>query len=116
MSWLESFVGGGAAIDLVLAVVAAEAVLLSAYRVLTGGGLSLLSICSLLLPGVFLLLALKAALVNAGTTTLAICLVAALLAHMADLARRFEKSARRDRPAVGTGARAAARRSRLGTP
>ena len=79
----------GRAVDIVLTVMALEAGLLLAYRYRTRRGLSATDLLSVLVPGAFLLLALRGALVGAGASVIATCLVAALLAHLADIARRW---------------------------
>jgi hypothetical protein len=85
---IELFASGHA-VDIVLAVMALEAGLLLAYRYRTRRGLSAAELLSVLVPGAFLLLALRGALVGAGASLIAACLVAALLAHVADVARRW---------------------------
>jgi hypothetical protein len=79
----------GHVVDIVLAVMLLEAGLLLAYRHRTRHGPSVTEVLSVLVPGAFLLLALRGALVGAGVVLIAACLIAALLAHMADVARRW---------------------------
>jgi NhaP-type Na+/H+ or K+/H+ antiporter len=79
----------GHVVDIVLAVMLLEAGLLLAYRHRTRHGPSAAELLSVLVPGVFLLLALRAALVGAGALLISACLLAALLAHVADIARRW---------------------------
>jgi hypothetical protein len=79
----------GHVVDIVLVVMLLEAGLLLAYRQRTRHGPSAADLLSVLVPGVFLLLALRGALVGAGIVPIATCLIAALLAHVADLARRW---------------------------
>lgn len=79
----------GRIVDIVLALTALEAVALMAYHQWTGRGIAPLDLLSTLAAGVFLMLALRAALTGAGWVWIAGCLVAALAAHLLDLARRW---------------------------
>lgn len=81
----------GRAVDLVLAFVAVEALVLALHRRHTGRGLPPADLAALLLPGVGLLLALRAALVGAWWGWTALALLAALLAHLADVGRRWPR-------------------------
>ncbi|MFO1455917.1 MAG: hypothetical protein U1F18_06710 [Steroidobacteraceae bacterium] len=76
-------------VDGLLVFVALEAVVLYAWHRRTGGGLAPRTILSVLLPGACLMLALRAALANQGGAAIAGWLLAALLAHLADLATRW---------------------------
>ncbi|MFN7173704.1 MAG: hypothetical protein ACK4MT_03225 [Thermaurantiacus tibetensis] len=87
----------GRAVDLVLAVLALEALLLLAFA-----GRRRADLLLALLPGLFLLLAVRAALAGAGWQVVAACLAAALPAHLADLWRRLRRAA-----AEGSGRRPA---------
>ena len=86
---MTALFASGHVVDVVLLVMLLEAGLLLAYRYRTRRGPSAAELLSVLVPGVFLLLALRGALVGAGITSIAACLIAALLAHVADLARRW---------------------------
>jgi hypothetical protein len=86
---MATWFASGHVVDLVLAVMLLEVGLLLAYRHRTRRGLSAAELLSVLVPGVFLLLALRGALVGAGSLLIAGCLVAALVAHLADVARRW---------------------------
>ena len=86
---MTAWFASGHVVDIVLAVMVLEAGLLLAYRYRTRHGLSATELLSVLVPGVFLLLALRGALVGAGMVPIAACLIAALLAHIADIARRW---------------------------
>lgn len=66
-----------------------EGVFLFAFHRKTGRGVALADIFGNLLQGIFLLLALRAALVNTWWGWIALCLLAALLAHLADLRHRW---------------------------
>jgi hypothetical protein len=89
MTWLAAFVGNGAAIDWILGLVCLEAVLLVTYRCYTRNGLRVWPILSLLLPGAFLLLTLRCALTNGSAVSMAALLLAAFVAHLADLGLRW---------------------------
>jgi hypothetical protein len=86
---MSEFVASGRIVDLVLAVVAIEAALLFALRRRLGRGPRPADILAMLLPGVCLMLALRAALTGAWWGAIAVALAAAFLAHLADLSRRF---------------------------
>jgi hypothetical protein len=78
----------GRIVDLILVLVLVEAIALSVYRRMTGRGLETFDLIVSLLPGVCLLLALRAALTHAPWTSIAIWLAVALGTHLADLWRR----------------------------
>jgi hypothetical protein len=80
----------GRIVDVVLALTVAEWLVLVAYRRRTGRGLEAFDLLSNLLAGIFLLLALRGALVNAWWGWIALLLVAAFLAHVSDLRRRWK--------------------------
>jgi len=82
---MENLISGGRIVDLILLVMAAEAVFLLAYRRRAGKGLAPMAVVLMLLPGAFLLLALRAALTGASSTAIVGWLAAALVAHVADL-------------------------------
>jgi hypothetical protein len=84
------FFVGGRVIDVILALVAVEAVALLAWRRSTGRGPAPLSFLANVLAGAFLLLALREALRGESGSWIAICLVGALLAHVADLKLRWD--------------------------
>ncbi len=79
----------GHIIDVILALVALEAAALVLYRRRTGKGPSVAQVAGLLFAGVFLMLALRAALTGAGWTSVAFWLSASLIAHLADLRQRW---------------------------
>jgi hypothetical protein len=80
---LEAFFASGRAIDLVLLVLLAEALWLR-WR----GRAPLPDILRALLPGAFLLLAVRAALTGAPWPLIALPLILSLPAHLADIRRR----------------------------
>jgi uncharacterized protein (DUF983 family) len=79
----------GRVADLVLLVLAAEACLLALWHRRSGRGMAPLAILGLALPGAALVLALRFALTGAAWPWIALALVAALLAHLLDLALRL---------------------------
>jgi hypothetical protein len=83
LSRLEAFFSSGRAVDLVLVVMAAEAIWLVAGRRWPAGDAFIA-----LLPGALLLLALRGALTGAAWPWIAAALAASFPAHLADLARR----------------------------
>lgn len=78
---MSDFFASGRAIDVVLAVIAAEALFLIAKR--------RADVLPALLPGVLILLAVRAALTGAGWQWIALWLTASLPAHLWDLRRRL---------------------------
>lgn len=81
----------GRMIDLVLILVLAEGVLLALIHRLTGKGLPLSDLVGFLLSGAFLLLALRAALLDAWWGWISLWLLASLITHLADLTHRWRK-------------------------
>jgi uncharacterized membrane protein YjjP (DUF1212 family) len=79
----------GRIVDLIIALVVVEAALLTVLHRNRRRGPDVASVVAMLVPGVFLLLALRAALTAAPWTTIALWLIAALVAHLADVARRL---------------------------
>lgn len=82
---MQDFVASGRVVDVILVIMAIEAAALIAYRRMTGGGLTPSSVLLTLAPGALLLLALRAALTSEAWFIIVAWLVAALLAHLADL-------------------------------
>lgn len=76
-------------IDLILVMVMAEGLALIAYRWKTGRGIAAMDLLANLLAGACLMLALRGALAGAGGPWIALCMAAALLAHLTDLWRRW---------------------------
>lgn len=79
----------GRIVDLIVAIVIVEALLLSIYRWRTARGVEIVDLLNMLLPGLFLLLALRGALVGAHWIWIAGFLVLSLVTHLADLRRRW---------------------------
>jgi hypothetical protein len=88
---MAALFANGHAVDLILLVVAGEAACAMTWYRTTGRGLSPSAMLSLLLPGIFLLVALRGALVGAGWRWIAPCLVASFAAHLQDLATRWRQ-------------------------
>lgn len=79
----------GRVVDLILLFVAGEAILLIACRRHAGPGTAAVELAVCILPGLMLMLALRAALVGAAWPWIAMSLLGALVAHLADLHRRL---------------------------
>ena len=85
------------AIDVILALVVAEGLVLVALHRLTGAGIPPHRLLGTLAAGFFLMLATRLGLVAGASGTLiaqgavAACLLAALVAHVADLAIRWRR-------------------------
>ena len=85
MGMINAFFASGHAADLVLAVLALEAVWLKLQ------GWSWLRIAGLVGPAVFIVLALRAALVGAGWEWVAVLLALSLPVHLMDLRSRLSE-------------------------
>lgn len=88
---IEELIASGRIVDLILGLVVVQFVVLVAYRRTTGRGPAAADIAFSLLAGAGLLLALRAALTASGWTSIAAYLGLALVAHLADLARRWPR-------------------------
>ena len=96
---MSELIAGGRAIDWILGLVALEAAALIGLRAFTGRGPAPLAFLGNLLSGAFLLLALRNALAGGSLLTIWLCLIGALIAHVADLFARWEIPAARRQPA-----------------
>lgn len=83
----------GLVVDLILALMVLEGVGLVAFHRATGRGVAPLDVLANMLAGLGLLLALRVALTGGSWHWIAASLGAALLAHLADLWRRWRRSA-----------------------
>lgn len=83
----------GRIIDVILALVALEALALLAWRVRRGRGPSVAMLLSNLASGAALMVAVRAALTDAHWTIIASCLLAALGAHLTEMCFRFRVDA-----------------------
>ncbi len=88
---MGDFIASGRAIDVILALMALEAVALYAYGRRTGRGIAAPDVLINLAAGASLMLAVRAALTDAGPGWIAVCLIASLAAHAADLKRRWRR-------------------------
>lgn len=88
---MTSLFASGRVVDLVLALVAAEAVLLACHRLRSGRGVPVAEALAFLLSGACLLLALRAALVGASWEWIAVPLAGAGAAHLLDLRLRWRR-------------------------
>lgn len=79
----------GRIVDVILALTAAEAAALVAYRRATGRGVAARDFLLNLVSGACLMLALRLALGGAAWPWIGACLFASLLAHLADLRGRW---------------------------
>ncbi len=86
---LEVLIESGHIIDLVLGLVVFEAIVLLLYRKRTMQGIAAPDLLIGLAPGACLMLALRAALMQFSWTWIALALTAALVCHVADMARRW---------------------------
>ena len=86
---LQDMVTSGRVVDLIIAFMAVEALALFVYCRRTPLGPAPADIVAMLLAGLCLLLALRAALTGADWFWVAAFLFAALIAHLADLRRRW---------------------------
>jgi hypothetical protein len=90
MDFFRTLFSGGHVADIVLAVMAVEAFALSWYSRQTGGAPTKKIVLLALLPGCFLALALRAALVHAEWFWIALALIGALISHLADMRQRWQ--------------------------
>jgi hypothetical protein len=86
---VDALFASGRVVGLILALVVLEALLLIGYHRRSGRGIAPLDLLPNLLSGAFLLLALGAALDQARWEWIGLALLAALVAHAADLYRRW---------------------------
>jgi hypothetical protein len=86
---MATLFANGHIIDAILALVLIEMMALILIRIRSGRGLRAAALVASLLPGVGLLLALRAALLGYPWPIIALCLGCSLLAHVYDLARRW---------------------------
>jgi len=86
---MTALFSSGRVVDVILAIMAIEAVVLLKYRIATGRGISPAGLVTNLIAGALLLLALKSALIGSPWIWTAAWLAGALLAHVSDLAQRW---------------------------
>ncbi|MES2974254.1 MAG: hypothetical protein V4757_11645 [Pseudomonadota bacterium] len=78
-------------VDAVIAVTVLEALALALYHRMTGHGVAVHDYALNIASGLCLMLALRSALAGSGALWVAACLLAAGLAHGADIWRRWKK-------------------------
>lgn len=88
---MRGFFDSGAVADLILAMLLLEAIAIALYHRITGRGLALAAVLPFLLAGAAFALSLRAALTGAGWPLVALPLLAALAAHLWDLAARWRR-------------------------
>jgi hypothetical protein len=89
---MAALFANGRIVALIALLMLVEGIALVVYERATGRGLKPSDIVLMLLPGLFLLLALRAALVGEAWTRIAMLLALALVAHLGDLWRRMRVS------------------------
>jgi hypothetical protein len=88
---MRELFASGRVVELILGFMLVEAVVLGIYHRRSGRGVRPLDLAINLAAGALLLLALRAALVDPDPLAPAPYLAVALLAHLADLARRWQR-------------------------
>ncbi len=86
---MAAYLDDGRLIDGIIALLAFEALALVAVRAFLGRGPSVVSLIANCAAGGALFLALRAAMAEAPFAVIGACLLAALVAHVADLAARW---------------------------
>ena len=89
---IATWLAGGRLADVVLAATALELAGLVAWHTRTRRGLSWPAVARMLLPGVFLTLALRVSLTGGDIPFVALCLLLAGVAHGVDLASRWKQA------------------------
>lgn len=92
LDWLAGWVWSGHLVDIVIGLTVLEVIVLTAHHRLTRRGLALQDYALNLASGLFLMLALRAALVQSTWMWIAASLAAAGLAHGADIVLRLRRS------------------------
>jgi hypothetical protein len=92
---MSELFASGRIVDLILVFALLEGALLAAWRRAAGHDHAVADVASTLLPGACLLLALRCTMVGADWIWTAVWLLAALVTHLADLARRWFPAFRR---------------------
>jgi hypothetical protein len=92
---MGNLIASGHIVDAILGLVAVEFLAMTIYRHRTGFGIPAGDLIANLLSGVCLLLALRCALAGSSWVSIAVCLAAALLSHLADLRQRWQNLPRR---------------------
>ncbi len=87
---MADFFTSGRVIDLILVLLLIEGVVLAIVHRRTGRGLAPADLAGFILSGLFLLLAVRTALVGAWWGWVSLCFSASLLTHLADLRNRWK--------------------------
>lgn len=95
MEMLEGFIADGRIAWGIALLMVAEVGALAAYRRLTGGGVPLWQLLTNTAAGLSLVVALYAALTGAGTAAIGGALFLSFVAHVFDLATRWERGSQR---------------------
>ena len=86
---MGDLVESGHLVEAILVLTVLEGVMLGVFHRVTGRGVAAADVASFLLSGIFLLVALREALVGAWWGWIAAALLGALVAHLVDLGRRW---------------------------
>jgi hypothetical protein len=92
---VQALFDSGRVIDLIVALMVVEAIVLTALHRRTGRGIAPARLWPNLLAGAFLMLALRASLTGAGAAAIGSFLFLGLLGHLVDLALRWPHDAAR---------------------
>ena len=92
---MEALFVGGRVIDLILALMAVEAVVLAVVHRVHGHGIAPVRLWPNLFAGACLMLALRASLTGAGATAIGSWLALGLVGHLVDLALRWQRDTAR---------------------
>ncbi|MFY9628748.1 MAG: hypothetical protein WAK03_11460 [Methylocystis sp.] len=87
---MDEFIRSGRAIDWILILIALEALAVLGYRTFTGRGPAPYAFISNIVAGASLLVAMRIALAGASWVWIGFSLMAAFIAHLADLATRWQ--------------------------
>jgi len=93
----SGFFAGTGLVDFVIAVTLVEAALLVLWNVLTGRGIPVRDVMGMLLPGMWLMLALRSVISGYDGLITALYLLAAGFSHASDLLRRHRYHADKNR-------------------
>jgi hypothetical protein len=91
---LSTAITSGRLVELIVVLMLVEAALLLWWRWRSGGGVPATGSIAMIGAGICLMLALRAALTGAGAGGVAIWLMLALVAHVGDLAARWQRPSR----------------------
>ena len=93
MQSLQEFILSGRVVDVMVIFIALEIVAVALIRRRRGGGIAALPLLVNIGAGASLMLALRFSLVGESWTAITVCLLAALVFHVADIAMRWEAPA-----------------------